>query len=359
MNLSAPKMFGNELKYIEDVLTTTRWASGKYVEKLEREVSEYVGCKYAVATNSGTSALHISLLINGIGEGDRVIVPTLTFIAPVNAVRYAGAEPIFIDCDKYGNMDVEKLQQYLIDDKYFHDNHGRVSDIKAILPVHLLGGMCDIHSIFSLAEEYGLNVIEDSAESFGSKIKNDAYAGTIGDCGIYSFNANKIITGGSGGMIITNNDVLACNARYLINQAKSEAYMHDVVGYNYSMSDITASILYSQFEHIDSIIEHRKAIYDLYKENLNMLEYPDYVEPNYWFNSLICDNPDEIKFKLYENGIESRRLWSLCHQQRPYRDCSCDKIEKAQYLYDHVLNIPSGNDITLEDAKKVISVIKK
>lgn len=349
IKLASPQYTHNELKYVEDVLQSSRWAYGKYAELLEKEIRKLTGCKYAVAMNSGTSALHIALLINGIGKGDKVLVPTLTFIAPVNAIRYVGAEPVFIDCDEYGNIDIDKIED-MIDD-----------DVKAILPVHLFGGGCDMHSILEIATLNKLKVIEDSAESLGAFYKGSGFkfcTGNIGDCGIYSFNANKIVSGGSGGMLVTNDRALFERALYLASQAKSEGYIHNEVGYNYLMSDITAAVTFSQVEEIKQIIAIRKTFNKTYNSSLKMLQYPDYIEPNYWLNNLVCDNPDRVQAELKKHDIQSRRLWGLCHIQKPYDKCVHGQIIQAPAIYNTTLSLPSGNDLTISDIIKVIEIVE-
>jgi perosamine synthetase len=253
--LSEPSIGGNEWKYVKECLDTN-WVSsaGAFVDRFEAELAAYAGAQYGIATSNGTSALHVALLAVGVLPDDEVIVSTLTFIAPANAIRYVGAWPVFMDADAtYWQMDVEKLADFLNNGCKWQDgqlkNIATGRRVSAILPVHILGHPCDMDPIIALAEKYGLKVIEDATESLGAQYKEHA-VGTMGHVGCFSFNGNKLLTTGGGGMVVTNDSALAERVRYLTTQAKDDPleYVHNEVGFNYRLTNIQAAIGCAQLE---------------------------------------------------------------------------------------------------------------
>ena len=268
--LSIPNIRGNEWRYVKECLDTG-WVSsaGSFVDDFEEGIASYLGSRHAISCVNGTAALHIALLISGIGPGDEVIVPTVTFIAPVNAVRYAGADPVFMDCDDYLNMDAEKTVEFLRKECRLRGGrlYNRKSEkrLSAILPVHVFGNPVDIEPLMAIAARYGLKVIEDATESLGSRYIKGRYkgrmSGAVGDIGCLSFNGNKIITTGGGGMLVTNNKKTAGIARYLTTQAKDDPvkYIHNSLGYNYRLSNIQAALGLAQLEMIDEFIGIKRA----------------------------------------------------------------------------------------------------
>jgi len=302
----------------------------------------------------------------------------LTFIAPVNAVKYLNAEPVFMDCDDYMNIDPEKIEAFCkykseITDKGLRNKKsGRI--IKAIIPVHIFGNPCNMVHIIEIAKKYNLKVIEDATESMGSYYTEGVYknkfTGTIGNLGVYSFNGNKIITTGGGGMIITDNEELARKAKYLTTQAKDDAvnFIHNEIGYNFRLTNIQAAMGVAQLEQLNNFIRIKKKNYELYKEKfknikeLEIMEIPEGTSPNYWFYSLIINREknvrDELIEKLDDRGIQTRPLWYLNHMQKPYINNQSYKIEKALWFWERVLNIPSSSNLTEEDIKKVTETIK-
>lgn len=364
--LSEPYIKGNEWKYVKDCLDSG-WVSsaGKYVDLFEQKIAEYVGSKYAVAIVNGTSALHISLLLAGVGEGDQVLVPTLTFIAPVNAVKYCGAEPVFMDCDDHLNLDVEKAGQFL-------KAEGRGKKVKAVIPVHIFGHPVDMEPLMRLAEKYGLKVIEDATESLGSKYQGKK-TGAIGDLGCLSFNGNKIITTGGAGMILTNDKETAAKAKYLTTQAKDDAmqYVHHEIGYNYRLTNVAAALGVAQMEQIERFIEIKRKNYARYREELSsipglkLIDEPAYAFSNYWFYSLVVDPKAygksnlELMKEMAAEEIQARPIWQLNHKQKPYRDCRTYRIEKAEAYHQQVLNLPCSISLTEDDIDKVVGVIKE
>ncbi len=382
INLAEPYIHGNEWQYVKRCLDSG-WVSpaGRFVDEFEKEMAARLGSRHAVSCVNGTAALHTALLVSGIGPRDGVIVPTITFIAPVNAIRYTGADPVFMDCDDYLNMDAEKTADYIKKECRFRN--GRLYDrrtknrIRAILPVHVFGNPVDIEPLMDLAEEYDLKVIEDAAESLGSYYKAGRYkgkeTGAIGDAGCLSFNGNKIITSGGGGMVVTDDRLLADKIRRLTTQAKDDPvrYIHNTVGYNYRLSNIQAALGLAQLERLDAFIRIKRRNFKLYDgyisniDGLGLLKEPPYGFSNMWFYSLIVekrrygmDNMGLMR-ALAKEGIGSRPVWHLNHRQRPYLKSRSYRIEKAPLFYKKALNIPCGVELSEKEIKRVIKVIKK
>lgn len=377
--LSVPNLKGNELKYVTDAVEE-EWVStgGAYIDRFEKEISEYLKIKVAVACQSGTAALHLSLIQSGVGFEDEVIVPTLTFIAAVNPVKYCGAYPIFMDCDDSLTLDVIKLEEFCENECDFINgiliNKNSNRKIKAIIVVHIFGNLANMDKIMKIAEKYNLKVIEDATEALGSYYTDGVYkgkfAGTIGDFGAYSFNGNKIITTGGGGMIIAKNQDDLEKIKYLSTQAKDDTlyYIHDEIGYNYRMTNLQGALGVAQLEKLEDFVEIKQNNYNLYKKLLNevngvkILDFNGNIRPNYWFYSLVLENDnidrDEIIKKLAENKIQTRPIWGLIHEQKPYLEAQSYKIEKAYYYHDKVINIPCSSNLKTEDILNVVSVIK-
>ena len=379
--LSVPNLKGKELKYVSHAVET-EWVStgGPYVNDFEKKIAEYAKCKGAVSCQNGTSGLHIALEVCGVTKDDEVIVPTLTFIAAVNPVKYIGAEPIFMDCDDSLTMDVEKLRAFcenecsFIEDKLI--NKTTKKHIKALLVVHVFGNMADMDSIIDIAHEYNLKVVEDATEAIGTYYLEGKYrgkhAGTIGDIGVYSFNGNKIITTGGGGMIVSNNEELLKKANHLTTQAKSDElyYTHDEIGYNYRMTNLQAALGLAQLEQLEDFIKVKKDNYDFYKNEiqeipgLSILDFKKNIRPNYWFYALYTDtnyilSRDEIIQYLSSKKIQSRPIWGLISDQKPYEGSQTYKIEKAKQYLNYVVNIPCSTNLNREDAAYVIDCLKQ
>ena len=380
--LSEPNITGNAWKYVKECLDTG-WVSsaGAYVETFEKKLCAFTGAKYAVAVVNGTSGLQIALQLSGVEAGDEVIVPTLTFIAPVNAVRYLGADPVFMDCDNFMNLDPVKLGEFLKTacrktvKGTVNRKTGRL--IKAILPVHVFGNPCDMVAIMSLARKYGLKVIEDATESLGSYYTAGKYkgrhTGTIGDFGVYSFNGNKIVTTGSGGMLVTADKKMAEKAKYLTTQAKDDAvrYVHNEVGYNFRMTNMQAALGVSQLEQLPTFIKRKKENYAEYARTLadvsglKLLGIPEGTSPNYWFYSLLIDkgsfglDREGLMEKLAKAHIQSRPVWQLNHLQKPYRYNRAFKIERGEWFVERVLNLPCSSGLTKSQVMRVVCAIKR
>ena len=382
IKLSEPFISGNESNYINDCLKSS-WisSSGKYLDKLEAGIAKYIKAKYAVACINGTSGLQVALRLAGVEMNNEVIVPTVTFIASANSVRHLNAEPVFMDCDECLNIDPEKLEEFCRKEckktKYGLRNKQSGRIIKAIMPVHVFGNPCDIWEVKRIAKKYRLKIIEDACESLGSFYlkgrKGLIHTGTVGEAGIFSFNGNKIITAGGGGMIITDNKKLAEKARYLITQAKNDSirYIHNEVGYNFRMSNLQAAIGLAQLEKLKDFIKRKKRNYSLYKkelkdvEGLSLIGAPKGTKPNYWFHSLLVEEKkygmsrNNLLKKLISKRIEVRPLWYLNHKQKPFRNNQAYKIERALWFYERVLNIPCSSGLKEEEVRKVVSVLKK
>jgi len=378
--LSVPNLKGKELEYVTHAVET-EWVStgGPYVNDFEEKVAAYTKCKGAVSCQNGTSGLHIALQVCGVTKEDEVIVPTLTFIAAVNPVKYIGAEPIFMDCDDSLCMDVNKLKNFCQTECDFVEgkliNRKTDKHIKALVVVHVFGNMADMESIIDIASKYNLKVIEDATEAIGTyyiegKYK-DKHAGTIGDIGVYSFNGNKIMTTGGGGMIVSNNEELLKKAKHLTTQAKSDElyYTHDEIGYNYRMTNLQAALGLAQLEQLEDFIKVKKENYETYKKGikeitgLTLLDFKNSIRPNYWFYAIYVDseyalNRDKIIKYLATNKIQARPIWGLISDQKPYKRSQTYKIEKARQYLENIVNIPCSSNLSQEDVLTVINILK-
>ena len=380
--LSVPNLRGKELEYVARTIET-EWVStgGKYINKFEENISGYLGVENAVACQSGTAGLHLALKLAGAEHDDEVIVPTLTFIAAVNPIKYLGAEPVFMDCDNSLNMDLDKLEKFckeecsLTGDGLINNKTGK--RIRALVIVHVFGNMVDMERLMDTAGRYSLKVVEDATEALGTYSTDGKhkgkYAGTIGDFGVYSFNGNKIITTGGGGMLVAKDKNLLDKARYLSTQAKDDElyYIHNEIGFNYRMTNLQAALGVAQLEQLEDFIDIKTDNYKLYKEQisnikgLDLLEFNKNTRPNYWFYSLIIDkdeyglNRDELLVKLNNKNIQTRPVWGLIHKQKPYVHNQNYKIEKADGYINKILNIPCSSNLTIEEIKYIAKTLKE
>lgn len=372
--LSVPNLKGNELKYITEAVQT-EWVStaGPYIEKFEAAIAVLVGVEKAVACQSGTAGLHLALMEAGVVRGDLVIVPTVTFVAAVNPVKYIGAEPVFMDCDDSLCIDPIKIREYLEQccerrgAAMYEKASGR--RIRAMVPVHVFGNIADMEAIMDIAQEYGLAVVEDATEALGSRYTAGRYAGkyagTIGDFGVFSFNGNKIMTTGGGGMIVGRDSAGLEHIRKLSIQAKASEsdhfYDHDEIGYNYRLTNVQAALGVAQTEQVADFITTKKRNYELYCElGIELLPFRGGTEPNYWFYSLVTNGRvKETMAKLKERGIDSRPIWKLIHTLKPYENSRAFRIEKALNYYESILSIPCSTNLREEDVRRVADEIKK
>lgn len=380
--LSVPNLSLDILENIKETIETG-WIStgGRFIKEFEEKIAEYVGVKRAVACQSGTAGLHLALRVLDIEHGDEVIVPTLTFIAAVNPVKYLNAEPIFMDCDDSLNMDMNKLEEFLekqcnyIDGKVI--NKKTKKQIKAIVVVHVFGNPANMEKLMDIKEKYNLKLIEDSTEALGSYYLDGKYAGkhcgTIGDIGVYSFNANKIITTGGGGMVVSSSENLLNKVAFLGIQAKKDPlyFIHDDIGYNYRMTNIQAAFGIEQIDRLEGFIDTKIRNHNLYKdaieniEGLSLLRFRKDTRANHWLYSVIVDKEkypmdrDELLRDLNDNNIQTRPLWGLIHKQKPYLKNQAYNIEKALYYEKHLLNVPCSTNLSEDEINIVVGKLKK
>jgi len=370
--LSGPNIAGNEWKYVKDCLDTG-WVSsvGSYVTQFENMVAEFAGCRYGVATSNGTSALHIALLLAGVQDNDYVIVPNVTFIASVNSIKYTGADPILMDVDPgTWQMDLELLREFLEKEtsqkgeERVYNKTGRV--IRAIMPVHVLGNICDMDTLMDIANTYQIKVVEDSTESLGSYYKGK-HTGGFGLMGTFSFNGNKIITTGGGGVIVTNDEALAKKAKHLTTQAKSDPfeYIHDEVGYNFRLVNVLAAMGVAQMEQLPGFIQRKKEVDALYRSELqgvgdiSFQEVKSDVDPNCWLFTFKTEKQRDVLKVLNENQMQSRPFWVPMNKLRMFKDdVYYHHNDKSDYIYQRCLSIPCSTNITDDEVKAVAEKIR-
>lgn len=379
--LSTPVLNGNEWKYIKECLDTA-WVSsaGKYVDIFESKIAECTGSKHAIACMNGTAAIHTALILAGVKHGEEVIVPTLTFIAPVNAIQYIGAKPVFMDSDNYYNIDVKKVVEFINSETEFSKgvtvNKTSGNRIAAIMPVHVFGNAVDLEPLIEISHERNIFIIEDATESLGTRYTKGKHSlkhtGTIGDIGCVSFNGNKIITTGGGGMILTDNDEYAQKARYLTTQAKDDDiyYIHNEVGYNYRLTNIQAAMGVAQLEQLPDFIERKHRNYQQYVDMINIIPglqmavSPPYADNNHWMYPLLIDentygmNRDKLLQYLASHQIHTRPVWHLTHLQKPYASYMTYKIENAYYLLNSTLELPCSVSLKEDEITFIVEKIK-
>tara|TARA_B100000795_G_scaffold218808_1_gene172985 strand:+ start:333 stop:1472 length:1140 start_codon:yes stop_codon:yes gene_type:complete len=358
ISLHEPKFIGNEKKYLNQCIDTNFVSSiGKFVDKFEKKIAKYTGVKHAIATNNGTSALHISLILAGVEQDDEVITQPLNFVSSCNAISYCKARPIFIDVDRATmGMSPSALRSFLekntiiVNKKCINKKTKKI--IKACIPMHSYGHPCHIDEIKKLLKKYYIFLIEDAAESLGSFYKNK-HTGTFGKLGVISFNGNKIITAGGGGCIITNDKTLANKAKHLTTTAKVTHkwdFNHDMVGYNYRMPNINAALLVAQLEKLNDFIKNKRNLANKYKVFFKKTDYNFFKEPkncksNYWLNSIILKNKterDQFLKKTNSNGIMTRPIWILMNKLPMFKNAQCVELKNSHWLEERVVNIPSS-----------------
>ena len=372
--LSEPAIIGNEWEYIKECLDTG-WVSsvGNYVNRFEEMVAGYVGCKYGIAVVNGTVALHLSLVACEVRSGDEVIVPSLTFVATANVVKYCGAEPVFIDCcHDTLCLDVEKLKLFLEmeceqNDDGFTYNRTSGRRVKAIIPVHVFGHPVEMETLLELCKLYNIDVIEDATESLGSEYK-DQKTGSFGKLACLSFNGNKIITSGGGGMVVTNDGCLAEKVKHLSTQAKTDSieYDHDEIGYNYRLTNIQAAMGVAQMEGLDKFVEikRKNALrYQNLLSNINSIEFlweKPWVKSNFWFYTIKVStfHKKSLIDYLLSKNIQVRPMWKPIHILPMYKDCQTFRVESALNIYDTALNLPCSIGIKMEEIEFTVEKIK-
>ena len=379
--LSVPHLNMNILDNLKECIETG-WVStsGRFISEFEKKLADYVGTDDAVAVQNGAAGLHLALDILGVKAGDEVIVPALTFVAAINPVSYIGAEPVFLDCGDGFCLDPDKLEKFCAINCTLTEegliNNLTKKKIGAIIVVHVFGNMAHMERILKTARKYGLKIIEDATEALGTYYKEGPYsgrfAGTMGDIGVYSFNANKIITSGGGGMMVSENKSYLDRARYLSATAKDDDiyFIHNEVGYNYRMLNIQASFGVSQMDEIESFIATKEKNYNLYKELLGetegvtLMPFNRQVRPNYWFYPVYVDKSkygadrDTLMRKLIGEGVQCRPVWKLINTQKPYLSARSVDIEKARDYESNVLTVPCSVNLSAEQIKYVCDIIR-
>jgi perosamine synthetase len=356
--LHAPQFFGNEKKYLNDCIDSTYVSSvGQYVDLFEKMVAEYTGSKYAIATVNGTAALHLALILAGVKTGDEVITQPLSFVATCNVINYCGASPVFIDVDRdtFGLSPVRLaafLKQHTLQKKEGCYNKTTNKKISAVVPMHTFGHPCKVDEIAAICKEHHIVLIEDAAESLGSFYKNK-HTGTFGKLSAISFNGNKTITSGGGGMILTDDEVLAQKAKHLTTTAKIPhlyEYVHDQIGYNYRLPNLNAALGCAQMENLSNILKNKRELADQYKHFFyeNVVTFFEEAEDsisNYWLNAIILDDKaDRSNFLKISNdaGVMTRPVWRLLNKSDMFKNAQCGDLSNALWLEERVVNIPSS-----------------
>lgn len=361
VSLHEPSFLGNELNYLAHCLESTHVASiGKFVGQFEDNLTDFTGAKYAVAVVNGTAALHIALKLAGVEINDEVLMPALTFVATANAVRYCNAIPHFIDSDSCSlGVNITKLREYLMlitrqyEGKCINKLSGRI--IRALIPMHTFGHPADLDGLLAISSDFNIPLVEDAAESLGS-IYHGKHTGTFGLLGVLSFNGNKVITTGGGGVILTNDMALARKAKHITSTAKLPhqwEFRHDEIGYNYRMPNLNAALGCAQLEQLGSKLQRKRKLFELYKnsfsdiEGIKLVAEPAQCSSNYWLQTLLlekryCSLRDEILKKTNDAGIMTRPAWVLINQLPPFINCPAMNLDYAQSLVKRIINIPSS-----------------
>ena len=374
--LSVPKIEGNESKYVLDCLNTG-WISsaGSYVNQFEEMVAKYAGAKYGVACMNGTVGLHIAQVLLGITKDDHVIAPNITFIATLNAIKYIEAQPILIDVDiNNWQMDLGLLEQYLEQNTEFKTTKSGTycfdtttnKRVRAIMPVHVLGNIGDMDRLLSISKKYHLDIIEDSTEALGATFKNK-HAGTFGKIGVFSFNGNKIISTGGGGVIVTDDQAIAKKARHLTTQAKISAmdYIHDEIGYNYRLVNVLAAIGVAQMETFNATLQSKASMDRFYRKHLNNIgdikfqQIPEGTHPNGWLFTFRTSKMRQLLAYLNSNGVQARPFWMPMNQLEMFKkDIYITNANVSATVYDTSISIPSSTGITNKQLQTVVETIK-
>ena len=374
--LSVPNINGNEWQYVKDCIDTG-WISsaGKYVNKFEEAIQNYTGIKYAIACMNGTAGLQISLKLAKVSANDIVIAPNLTFVATLNAISYSGAQITLIDiCEDSWQIDVDLLQNWLenntitkfVNEKPITTEITSGKKIGAIMPVYVLGGFVDMNKLVELSSNYGIPLIEDSTEALGS-FKNGKHAGTFGFTGVLSFNGNKIISTGGGGMILTNDKDIANRAKHITTTAKTDPldYFHDEVGYNYRLVNVLAAIGVAQMENFETILKRKKEIDALYRRELKQIgdiKFQDNdpnSDPNCWLFTFRTKRMRELLNHLNNNQIQSRPFWTPMNNLPMYKHLKyISQNDISNKIFKQCISIPSSSNLTIYHQQKVITEIQ-
>ena len=378
--LNEPNIGNNSKKYVYDCLNTN-WVStsGIYLEKFKQKIKKFTNSKYVTLTNSGSSALHLALKIAGVSKDTEVICPSMTFIAPINAILYCGGSPIFFDCDESYNLNINDVINFLKTRTKFEGgrtyNIRTKKTIKAIIVVHMWGNVCEFEKLKKICKNRSIRIIEDASESLGSfliKSNKRIHTGISGDIGCLSFNGNKIITTGSGGAVLTNNKTFIKSAEYFSAQAKDDSvrFIHNDVGYNYRMANINAALGLSQIENLKYFLQKKKIIRSFYEKKfkdikgISMINYPKNHDNNFWLNIISFDksikkNIYDIHLYLLKNKIETRMIWYPCHLQKKMKKFENYNIKSTKNYFDKSLCLPSGTSLTKKNLNKIVKHLCK
>lgn len=356
--LHEPRFIGNEKRYVNECIDSTFVSSvGPFVERFEKEFAEYVGSRYAIATVNGTAALHAALIVAGVDRDDEVITQPLTFIATANAIRYCGANPVFVDVDRDTmGLSPTSLKHFLEQECAVANgrcvNRSSGKTIKACVPMHTFGHPCRIDEIKAICDAWHIILIEDAAESLGSIYKSK-HTGTFGKLGAFSFNGNKIITGGGGGVIVTDDEFLAKRAKHITTTAKMPhawEYVHDEIGYNYRLPNLNAALLVAQMENLGKFLENKRELAAIYEKfftgtDIVFVREPKDCRSNYWLQAIIVKDTKErdafLKFSN-ENGVITRPVWQLMNNLPMFQTCQTSDLANALWLEERIVNIPSS-----------------
>jgi perosamine synthetase len=371
--LSVPNLSGKEWDYVKECLETG-WISsaGSFVDKFEATFANYVGTDKAVSVVNGTSALHLSLKILGVAHSDLVIMPNVTFVASANAISYLGAEPILIDIEpSTWQMDLNLLEQFLDNDCEYNSQKKLIhiqsqKKITALMIVHVQGNICDMERLLEIAKKYNLPVLEDAAEALGSKYES-SYAGTIADIGCYSFNGNKIMSTGGGGMIVSKHTELIDRAKHLSTTAKKNSltYYHDEVGYNYRLVNILSAVGLAQIECLDSFIESKLNTAEFYRNalkntgDIKFQKVSSNVISNEWLFTILTSSMSDLLEYLNNNGVMCRPFWIPMNQLPMYKHCIYIQSEDiSRSIHQDALSLPCSTNISQAELNEVVDKVK-
>jgi len=356
--LHEPRFLGNEKKYLNECIDSTFVSSvGKFVDQFEQMFADFVGAKHAIAAMNGTAALHIALKLAGVEENTEVITQPLTFIATANAISYCGAQPVFVDVDKDTlGLSPQALEAFLQQHAEINNNQcinktsGKV--IQACLPMHTFGHPCRIDEIAAICQQWHIELVEDAAESLGSYYQGQ-HTGTFGKLAAFSFNGNKVITSGGGGVIVTNDDALAQRAKHITTTAKVPhpyEYVHDEIAYNYRLPNLNAALLVAQMEQLEGFLKAKRQLAEEYKtfcqtNKINWLAEPTNSQANYWLQAIILEDAaarDEFLQTSNQQGVMTRPIWRLMNELEMFKHCQHGDLTNAKWLEQRVVNIPSS-----------------
>ncbi len=380
ISLAEPNIGKKEWQYLKECLDSG-WvsSSGSFVKSFEQFVSQRTKIKYATAVVNGTSALHLSLYVLGIRQNQEVLVPSLSFIAPINTIRYLGAIPVFMDCNEHHTMDINKTLEFLNNETFmkggFCYNKKSKKKISAVLPVHTWGNPVEVNKIYGVCKKKNIKIIEDASESLGSLYqdnkRNMVHTGNIADIACLSFNGNKIVTSGGGGMILTKKKKDFDLVNYYSTQAKDDPfyYKHNNVGFNFRLTNIQAALGLAQMQSLSSFLEMKKKIYEMYDHSfrdipgLDLIKPADNTKSNYWMTVLkvnektFGNSRDQVIKRLLNKGIECRPVWYPNHLQKPFKSFQSYNMKRTQLEVKSCICLPSSTNISRTDIGKVVSTV--